>query len=431
MRTWLKLLAWVVGVLGLVALVLYAFVVDVWSVPTDDPMLIGLDRAHAERRATSSSSRAIPRSARGNLLRCSGPAGAGALHRRAGHRAGRRARRASRARSSHIDGKRTPSPRACDDAARDRASTRRPSRTSNSSARSRTTASATFWPLRGATRPSRRRRPTVEPGRWFLVSDDRHIHVDSRDYGQVDGTHAASTSCSGSSGRGGLRRRRSAAQHHLVDEAAQRFGPEPRTLLGSLARWSSSSASSADAAIGTAVMGTLASARAASLPSRSTPRARRRRPSPRRAMVGGPSRRWTGARRAVAVRQRLSKPPPSLFAARRVAPAPDASTVSSAAPAAPARFVSQGGDSAVSSSGADSMTTGGRERPGGACALDTSLEELMEQAKNYVCRSCSTPVPLGHKFCGRCGAADSARDPERAHAVLRAAPDARARRSSS
>ncbi len=32
-------------------------------------------------------------------------------------------------------------------------------------------------------------------------------------------------------------------------------------------------------------------------------------------------------------------------------------------------------------------------------------EELMEQAKNYVCRSCSTPVPMGHKFCGRCGAA--------------------------
>ena len=34
-----------------------------------------------------------------------------------------------------------------------------------------------------------------------------------------------------------------------------------------------------------------------------------------------------------------------------------------------------------------------------------SEEELMDQAKNYVCRSCSTPVPLGHKFCGRCGAA--------------------------
>src|SRR4029453_10419416 len=34
-----------------------------------------------------------------------------------------------------------------------------------------------------------------------------------------------------------------------------------------------------------------------------------------------------------------------------------------------------------------------------------SIEELMEQAKHFVCRSCSTPVPMGHKFCGRCGAA--------------------------
>ncbi len=28
----------------------------------------------------------------------------------------------------------------------------------------------------------------------------------------------------------------------------------------------------------------------------------------------------------------------------------------------------------------------------------------MEQARNYVCKECSTPVPSGHKFCGRCGA---------------------------
>jgi pSer/pThr/pTyr-binding forkhead associated (FHA) protein len=28
----------------------------------------------------------------------------------------------------------------------------------------------------------------------------------------------------------------------------------------------------------------------------------------------------------------------------------------------------------------------------------------MEQAHNYVCRECSTPVPSGHKFCGTCGA---------------------------
>jgi hypothetical protein len=28
----------------------------------------------------------------------------------------------------------------------------------------------------------------------------------------------------------------------------------------------------------------------------------------------------------------------------------------------------------------------------------------MDQARNYVCRECSTPVPSGHKFCGTCGA---------------------------
>jgi hypothetical protein len=32
-----------------------------------------------------------------------------------------------------------------------------------------------------------------------------------------------------------------------------------------------------------------------------------------------------------------------------------------------------------------------------------SQEELMDQARHYICKACSTPVPPGHKFCGRCG----------------------------
>lgn len=32
-------------------------------------------------------------------------------------------------------------------------------------------------------------------------------------------------------------------------------------------------------------------------------------------------------------------------------------------------------------------------------------EALMEQARTYVCKNCRTPVPPGHKFCGRCGEA--------------------------
>jgi pSer/pThr/pTyr-binding forkhead associated (FHA) protein len=35
---------------------------------------------------------------------------------------------------------------------------------------------------------------------------------------------------------------------------------------------------------------------------------------------------------------------------------------------------------------------------------DRTEEELMDQVKHYVCDSCMTPVPRGHKFCGRCGA---------------------------
>ena len=34
---------------------------------------------------------------------------------------------------------------------------------------------------------------------------------------------------------------------------------------------------------------------------------------------------------------------------------------------------------------------------------DGSQEDLMDQARNYVCRSCQSGVPSGHKFCGRCG----------------------------
>jgi pSer/pThr/pTyr-binding forkhead associated (FHA) protein len=60
-----------------------------------------------------------------------------------------------------------------------------------------------------------------------------------------------------------------------------------------------------------------------------------------------------------------------------------------------------GTESALSSSGVfdDEISGDARAR------TELSLEELMDQAKNYVCKSCSTPVPLGHKFCGRCGAA--------------------------
>jgi pSer/pThr/pTyr-binding forkhead associated (FHA) protein len=68
----------------------------------------------------------------------------------------------------------------------------------------------------------------------------------------------------------------------------------------------------------------------------------------------------------------------------------------------------QAGESAVSSSGAFDARASTRQRAAPRVSSDPSLEsleELMDQAKNYICKSCSTPVPMGHKFCGRCGAA--------------------------
>jgi pSer/pThr/pTyr-binding forkhead associated (FHA) protein len=46
-----------------------------------------------------------------------------------------------------------------------------------------------------------------------------------------------------------------------------------------------------------------------------------------------------------------------------------------------------------------------KAKSGSKGSAAVSKEELMEQARNYVCRSCQTPIPSGHKFCGRCGAA--------------------------
>jgi pSer/pThr/pTyr-binding forkhead associated (FHA) protein len=108
----------------------------------------------------------------------------------------------------------------------------------------------------------------------------------------------------------------------------------------------------------------------------------------------------------IGARPSITEPPPSSFATelipRRQTPGPISA------------IRGQHGDSAVSSSGAfDSKSSTAMRaaariqsepRMPAVSASSQSLEELMEQAKNYVCKSCSTPVPMGHKFCGRCGA---------------------------
>jgi pSer/pThr/pTyr-binding forkhead associated (FHA) protein len=55
--------------------------------------------------------------------------------------------------------------------------------------------------------------------------------------------------------------------------------------------------------------------------------------------------------------------------------------------------------SACSACGASLVNSAGS--PG---ASSRRVEEPMEQARNFICQECSSPVPSGHKFCGSCGA---------------------------
>jgi pSer/pThr/pTyr-binding forkhead associated (FHA) protein len=143
--------------------------------------------------------------------------------------------------------------------------------------------------------------------------------------------------------------------------------------------------------------------------------------------VGGPSRPLRLEMEELEAEAGLEGPPSALFGGDDFKPRrpqlPLQSVPVSSGPGAPSKGSTkgskggraQGADSAVSSSAPKPPGDGGavaaverqqqRPRPGVEPSGHASLEELMEQAKNYVCKSCSTPVPMGHKFCGRCGAA--------------------------
>ncbi len=182
MRTWFRIVAWVGGILGVVALVLYVFVVDVWTVPSDDPM----ESASIEPTLSAGDVVLVTRHtsvARGNLLRCPDPQMPGRfVIARAVAQPGETLE--IRDEVVNIDGRRLPSPRACDTpvvTVHDPQSDEDvPMNCSVEEYGERD-----FWVLRAPDHPEPPTKVKVEQG-WFLVSDDRHVHVDSRDFGQLD-----------------------------------------------------------------------------------------------------------------------------------------------------------------------------------------------------------------------------------------------------
>src|ERR1700741_5086797 len=112
MRTWFRIIGWAVSVLGAIVLILYLGFFDVWTVPTDDPML----SASIEPTLSAGDVVVFTRRtdvSRGNLLRCADPQAPGRyIVARAMGRFGDKIE--VRDEVVSLDGHRTPSPRGCD-----------------------------------------------------------------------------------------------------------------------------------------------------------------------------------------------------------------------------------------------------------------------------------------------------------------------------
>ncbi|HXN31685.1 MAG TPA: signal peptidase I, partial [Polyangiaceae bacterium] len=168
---------------GAVGLVLHLFLFEVWRVPSDDSLLA----ASIEPTLSAGDLVVVTRRTsvdRGELLRCADPEATGRfVVARAIGRYGDRVELKDDVVS--LDGKHVPSPRACDP----------PSMTVHDpridddvtlSCSVEDYGDVPFSVLRAPERPEPPTHVTVEAGKWFLVSDDRHVHLDSRDYGEID-----------------------------------------------------------------------------------------------------------------------------------------------------------------------------------------------------------------------------------------------------
>jgi signal peptidase I len=183
MRTWLKILAWVGAILAIAGLVLYAFVFEVWTVPSDD----AIEAASIQPTLSAGDVVLLSRHtsvARGNLLRCPDPQAPGRFVIARAIAVGGETLEL-RDEVVMIDGRHMPSPRACDTPT---VLLHDPQTDEDVSLRCSVEelGERDFSTFRANDHPEPPTKASVESGRWYLVSDDRHVHVDSRDFGQVD-----------------------------------------------------------------------------------------------------------------------------------------------------------------------------------------------------------------------------------------------------
>lgn len=183
MKTVLSFVAWVVAIVSVTLFVVERVWLEAWKVPTDDPMLA----ASIEPQLSAGDVVLVwrgPTFARGNLLRCPDPQAAGRYV----------IARAIAAPGDNLsidhegvslDGHAMRSPHACGqhdytvfDPGRDESV--------NLTCVTQEYGDRDFSALVSADHPEPATKAHIDVGQWFLVSDNRHIHVDSRDYGPID-----------------------------------------------------------------------------------------------------------------------------------------------------------------------------------------------------------------------------------------------------
>jgi signal peptidase I len=172
---------WLIVLGGGAALLLHLYVIEIWTLSPEDPLLVS-STAPALHGGDVLVVMRSPGIERGQLVRCRDPQSADRfVVARAIARSGEAVDFKNDAVT--VDRRRTPSPRGCD-----AVKVLDPSRNEEVDLDCTVDeyAGRDFPVLRSRAFPEPPSNVTVEPGKWFLVSDDRHIHLDSRDFGPID-----------------------------------------------------------------------------------------------------------------------------------------------------------------------------------------------------------------------------------------------------
>lgn len=183
MRGFVKFLLWMFGILGAVCLILYLTLYEPWKVPNNYPkQAVSIEPSLGAGDLLVVARHGSPD--RGDLVRCADPSDPkrfviGRVMGRGGEVIDMTNEVVT------IDNYRMPSPHACDP--QERIYINPDTGEENTLICSlEDLGGSTYEALRAKERPSSDRNLKVETGKFFLVSDNRHIHDDSRDYGQVD-----------------------------------------------------------------------------------------------------------------------------------------------------------------------------------------------------------------------------------------------------